>query len=38
MKVYEVMSALSEATAGEDVTVSICLSVQELMNGVQVDK
>lgn len=38
MKVYELMSVLNEAAAGGDVTVSICLSLRELMNGDQMDK
>lgn len=38
MKVYELMSALGELNAGEDVTVTVCLTLQELMDSEQLDK
>lgn len=38
MKVYELMSLLEEAEAGKEVTVAVCLTLQELMSGRQTDK
>lgn len=38
MKNYELLSLLSEAKAGDEIKVNICLSIQELMKGDQLDK
>ena len=38
MRVYELLSLLSEAKAGDKIKVSICLSTRELMDGDQIDK
>ena len=38
MKNYELMTLLSEAKANENIKVHICLSLEELMNGEQIDK
>ena len=38
MRVYELLSLLSKAKAGDKIKVSICLSIQELMDGDQFDK
>ena len=38
MKVFELMSELSEEEAGKDVEVSVCLSPSELMHGEQIDE
>ena len=35
---YELINLLGEAKATEKVKVHICLSLQELMNGEQIDK
>ena len=37
MKNYELMSLLSEAKASEDITINICITLQELSNGEQID-
>lgn len=37
MKVFEVMSGLSEAAAGADVRINICISLSELMSGIKID-
>lgn len=38
MRNYELINLLGEAKANEKVKVHICLSLQELMNGEQIDK
>lgn len=38
MRNYELINLLGEAKATEKVKVHICLSLQELMNGEQIDK
>ena len=38
MRNYELINLLGEARATEKVKVHICLSLQELMNGEQIDK
>ena len=38
MRNFEVMSLLSEATANEKIKVNICLTIDELMSGEQIDK
>lgn len=38
MRNFEVITLLSEARANEKIKVNICLSLQELMNGEQIDK
>ena len=38
MRNYELLNLLGEAKANEKVKVYICLSLQELMNGEQIDK
>ena len=38
MRNYELLNLLGEARANEKVKVHICLSLQELMNGEQIDK
>lgn len=37
MKVYELMSLLGEAKASDDVHVNICITVNELMRGINID-
>ncbi len=38
MRNFEIINLLSEAKANEKIKVSICLSLQELMSGEQIDK
>ena len=38
MRNFEVITLLSEARANEKIKINICLSLQELMNGEQIDK
>lgn len=38
MRNYELINLLGDAKATEKVKVHICLSLQELMNGEQIDK
>ena len=38
MRNYELLNLLGEARANEKVKVHICLSLQELINGEQIDK
>ena len=38
MKVYEFMNLLGKAPADKDVKVCVCLTLQELMNGDQIDE
>lgn len=38
MRNYELINLLGEAKATEKVKVHVCLSLQELMNGEQIDK
>lgn len=38
MRNYELINLLGQAKATEKVKVHICLSLQELMNGEQIDK
>ena len=38
MRNFEVMNLLSEAKANEKIKVNICLTVEELMSGDQIDK
>ena len=38
MRNFEVMNLLSEAKANEKIKVHICISIDELMSGEQIDK
>ena len=38
MKNYELMTLLSEAKANENIKVSVCLTIEELMQGGEIDK
>lgn len=38
MKNYELMTLLSEAKANENIKVSVCLTIEELMQGDEIDK
>lgn len=38
MRNFEVMNLLSEAKANEKIKVHICLTIEELMSGEQIDK
>ena len=38
MKVYELMSLLGKAEADKDVSICVCLTLQELISGQQIDK
>ena len=38
MRTYELLNLLGEAKATEKIKIHICLSLQELMNGEQIDK
>lgn len=37
MKVYELMSLLGKAEADKDVSICVCLTLQELMSGQKID-
>ena len=37
MKVFELMSALSELPAGQDISVSVCITAKELVGGQEID-
>ncbi|MBQ9860873.1 MAG: hypothetical protein IJO75_01300 [Clostridia bacterium] len=38
MKNYELMTLLSETKANENIKVSVCLTIEELMQGGEIDK
>lgn len=38
MKVYELMSLLGKAEADKEVAICVCLTLQELMSGEQIEK